>query len=74
MERLLRKADICEIYGLTVYEAETVMQNVRKINLGRGKIRPRWATTANEVDTYLNRKVVSREYSGLTADGKLIRR
>ena len=74
MERLIRKADICEIYGLSEYEAETVMRNVRKINVGRGTIKPRWATTATEVDAYLNRKVMRSECSGLTADGKLIRR
>ena len=74
MERLLRKSDICEIYGLSAYEAETVMQNVRRINLGRGQLRPRWATTEGEVDAYLNRKTVGRSFSGLTADGKLIRR
>ena len=74
MEKLLRKTDISEIYGLTAYEAETVMQNVRKINVGRGKMKPRWATTANEVDAYLNRKMVGRDRPGLTADGLLIRR
>ena len=74
MERLLRKTDIAEIYGLTEYEAETIMQNVRKVNVGRGTIKPRWATTANEVDAYLNRNTVGRDCKGLTADGKLIRR
>ena len=74
MERLLRKSDICEIYGLTEYEAETVMRNVRRINVGRGKIKPRWATTANEVDAYLKRMTVAQFKIGLTVDGLILRR
>ena len=74
MEKLLRKRDLCDLYGLSAYEAETVMQNVERINVGRGTERPRWVTTASRVNAYLNRKVEKRPMSGLTADGKIIRR
>ena len=75
MERLLRVKDICAEYGLSTYEAQTIMNRVEKVNVGRGDLRPRWATTARAVDAYLDsRKDRNPVVVGLDRHGKLIRR
>lgn len=74
MERLLKVKDICELYGLTKYEARTVMSRVKRINIGRSDTNPRWATTAKQVEEYFLRMTSGTAVPGLDRHGKIIRR
>lgn len=73
---LLKVADIAEIYGVTKYEAQNIMNSVAKINVGRSMLKPRWRTTAEAVEKYIatsmNRSV-AQSY-GLDKNGKILRR
>ena len=74
MERLFHLKEIVEIYGLTTYEAKTLMARVPKINVGRGSERPRWVVRQSEIDAYLRRKAKNDGISGLDMFGKIMRR
>lgn len=71
---LLHKKGIMSIYGLSDYEAQTIMDRLPKINIGRGEIRPRWVVKQDDVDTYLHKKQESKEFIGIDRHGKILRK
>ena len=71
--KLFHLSDIMEIYGLTEYEAKTLMNRVPKINIGRGSIRPRWVVRQDDIETYLAKKK-QREEIGLDRFGRILRK
>ena len=73
-DRLFHLKDITEIYGLTEYEAKTLMNRVQKINVGRGEKRPRLVVKQSVVEAYLHRKAQRQDISGLDSFGKILRR
>ena len=72
--RLFHLKDIEELYGLSKYEAQTVMNRVPKINVGRGKERPRWVAKQSDIEAYFQKKKQREDLSGLDHFGKLLRR
>lgn len=72
--RLFHLNDIIEVYGLSKYEAQTLMNRVPKINVGRGELRPRWVVKQADIEAYLMKKARRAETSGLDAFGKILRR
>ena len=73
-DRLFHLNDITEVYGLSKYEAQTLMNRVPKINVGRGELRPRWVVKQADIEAYLMKKARRAEMSGLDAFGKILRR
>ena len=70
----LHKKQIMSTYGLSDYEAQTILDRVPKINVGRGDIRPRWVVKQEDVDAYLNRKAQRNKFEGLDSFGKILRK
>ena len=66
--------DISEIYGLSIYEARTIMGRIPRINISRGNERPRWVAKQADIEAYLMKKAQRQDISGLDHFGKLIRR
>ena len=73
-ERLFHLKDIVEVYGLSLYEARTIMSKIQKINVGRGEQRPRWVVRQSDIDAYLNRKTQKDANPGLDTLGRILRR
>lgn len=73
-DRLFHLNEITEAYGLSKYEAQTLMSKVTKINVGRGSLRPRWVVRESEIEAYLHKKAQRYETSGLDEYGKIVRR
>ena len=73
-DRLFHLNDIIEVYGLSKYEALTLMNRVPKINVGRGELRPRWVVKQADIEAYLMKKARRAETFGLDAFGKILRR
>ena len=73
-DRLFHLNDIIEVYGLSKYEAQTLMNRVPKINVGRGELRPRWVVKQADIEAYLMKKARRAETFGLDAFGKILRR
>ena len=73
-DKLFHLKEIMEIYGLSEYEARTLMSRVQKINVGRGEHRPRWVVKQSVIEAYLQKKAQRNETSGLDYLGRIIRR
>ena len=73
-DRLFHASDIVEIYGLSMYEAKTIMQRIPKVNIGRGEQRPRWVVKQSDIESYLKKKSMRNDMSGLDRFGKILRR
>lgn len=74
MDRLFHVRDIAEIYGLSMYEAKTIMERIPKINIGRGGVRPRWVAKQSDIEAYLAKKARRNDTVGLDRFGKILRR
>ena len=74
MDRLFHVRDIAEIYGLSMYEAKTIMERIPKINIGRGEVRPRWVAKQSDIEAYLAKKARRNDTVGLDRFGKILRR
>ena len=74
MDRLFHVRDIAEIYGLSMYEAKTIMERIPKINIGRGEVRPRWVAKQSDIEAYLAKKARHNDTVGLDRFGKILRR
>ena len=72
-DRLFHVRDISELYGLSLYEARTIMERIPKINISRGTQRPRWVAKQADVEAYLLKKAQRNNISGLDRFGKIIR-
>ena len=73
-DRLLHVSDISEIYGLSIYEARSIMNKVPKINISNGTIRPRWVVKQDVLEAYLEKKSQRNSVDGLDRFGKILRR
>ena len=73
-EKLFHVRDISEIYGLSMYEARTIMERVPKINISRGNLRPRWVAKQSDIDAYLKKKQMRSSIEGLDALGHILRK
>ena len=62
------------VEGGIAEQAEQIMKNVKRVNVGRSEIKPRWATTVKHVNAYLESKTVSADQTGLDKNGRLLRR
>jgi len=74
MDKLFHTKDIAEIYGLSLYEAKTIMDRIPKINIGRGDVRPRWVAKQSDIEAYLAKKSRRNDVAGLDRFGKILRR
>ena len=74
MDKLFHVKDIAEIYGLSIYEARTIMDRIPKINIGRGDVRPRWVAKQSDIEAYLAKKSRRNDVVGLDRFGKILRR
>ena len=77
MDKLFHIKDIVEVYGVSLYEARTIMERIPKINIGRGDVRPRWVAKQADIEAYLKKKSNHSSYwdfVGLDKFGKLNRR
>ena len=72
--KLFHVRDIAEIYGLSMYEAQTIMNRVPKINVSRGNIRPRWVAKQEDIEAYMQKKARRQDISGLDSFGRILRR
>ena len=72
--KLFHKKEIMAVYGLTAYEAQTLMNRVHKVNVGRGDMRPRWVVKHEDIEAYINKKAQRNSFDGLDSKGKLLRR
>ena len=72
--RLFHVRDIAELYGLSLYEARTIMNHVPKINISNGNIRPRWVAKQDDIEAYLLKRSQRRDMTGLDRFGKILRR
>ena len=73
-DRLFHIRDISELYGLSIYEARTIMERIPKINISRGSQRPRWVAKQSDIEAYLNKKKQREDMSGLDHFGRILRR
>ena len=73
-DRLFHVRDIAEIYGLSLYEARTIMNRVPKINISRGSTRPRWVAKQEDIESYFDKKKRRSEVEGLDRFGKILRK
>ncbi len=73
-DRLFHKRDIVEVYGLTEYEAQTMMNKIPKINISNGSIRPRWVVRQSDIEKYLQKKTHKCIIDGLDMFGRIIKR
>ena len=71
-EKLLREKDIVEEYGLSRYEVRTMLSQIPKINVGRGKQIPRWVVKQSDIKAYLEKRKCER--FGMDKFGRLLRR
>ena len=71
-ERLLHIKDIVEEYGLSRYEIQTMLNQVPKINIGRGKQVPRWVVKQSDIKAYLEKR--KSERFGMDKLGRILRR
>ena len=71
---LLHARDISELYGLSMYEARTIIQRIPRINIGRSEERPRWVVKKEDVDLYLEKRARRNDVQGLDRFGKILRR
>ena len=72
--KLFHSSDISEIYGLSQYEARTIMNKIPKINISNGSIRPRWVVKQEDLEAYFARRTEKNNIDGLDRFGKLLRR
>ena len=73
-DKLFHVREISEIYGLSIYEARTIMERVPKINVSRGDLRPRWVARQSDIETFLLKRSQRHEIEGLDKFGKILRR
>ena len=73
-DRLLHASDISEIYGLSMYEARSIMNKLNKINISNGTMRPRWVVKQADLDAYFERQANRKNIIGLDRFGRIIRR
>lgn len=73
-EKLFHVREISEIYGLSMYEARTIMERVPKINVSRGEMRPRWVAKQSDVDAFLLKRSQRNDIEGLDRFGNILRR
>lgn len=74
IDKLFHVRDIAELYGLSIYEARTIMAKVPKINVGRGDLRPRWVAKQSEIEAYFHKREQKDDFTGLDRFGKILRR
>lgn len=72
--KLFHANDIAEIYGLSLYEARTIMAHIPKINISRGSERPRWVVRQEDIEAYLQKRSQRANVEGLDRFGKILRR
>lgn len=73
-EKLFHVREISEIYGLSMYEARTIMERVPKINVSRGEMRPRWVAKQSDVEAFLLKRSQRNDIEGLDRFGNILRR
>lgn len=74
MDRLFHPKDIIAEYGLSEYETQTMLRQVQKYNIGRGKQRSRWVVKQSDIELYLSKKKQGGGISGLDEHGMILRR
>lgn len=73
-DRLFHVRDISELYGLSMYEARSIMNHVPKINISNGTMRPRWVAKQSDIEAYLHKRQQRNDFSGLDRFGKILRK
>jgi len=74
INKLFHARDIAELYGLSLYEARSIMSHIPKINISNGTMRPRWVVKQEDVEAYLLKKSQRNNVEGLDRFGKILRR
>ena len=72
--RLFHARDISELYGLSMYEARSIMNHLPKINISNGDVRPRWVVKQEDVEAYLQKRSQRNDMTGLDRFGRILRR
>ena len=73
-DKLFHVREISELYGLSMYEARTIMNRIPKINISRGNLRPRWVAKQSDVEAFLAKRSERNNIVGLDHFGKILRR
>lgn len=56
--KLIRAAEVAEIIGVSERQANTLMQQMPRVNIGLSASRPRWAVYENDVQAWLNNREI----------------
>lgn len=73
-EKLFHVRDIAELYGLSMYEARTIMNKVPKINISGGDSRPRWVAKQSDIEAFFEKRNRRNNIEGLDKFGRILRR